>query len=451
MFNAELFSSGLERGKGREVGRHTGGGTMKFLDCILGLLLIISAIAFADGTWMDTTLVPPSLGFETPVRIYLPEGYDPGGTVDYPVIYWLHAWGVTHFSYSTYTKIALDSLISSQQIQPVIVVKPNGFCEPYDGCMWVNSLLYGDYEDYVVYDLVSFIDSTFCTVSDPEYRCIAGHSMGAAGSMRIALEHTDQYKAIASHSGFPDFQVLIPLFGSEAVAECPETEPPYTYDWGNGPYTDCLFLTSGGYSPNLSAPDSVDFLLDENGAVIDSVYALWELNNATSIVKLMPPPINLDIFFDCGSGDEWTGCYESNCSYADTLTALGIEYEFQSLPGVGHGMNLGRFIEEFLFLGEAMTGIAEGSSLPASVILEPAFPNPFTSSTTLSFELHEPGHATLQVFDLSGRLVETLIDGELQEGYHSVVFNAENYHSGVYLYRLQTISTVQTQRCVLIR
>ena len=423
---------------------------------LLIALTIIVSIAIADGTWMDTTLVPPSLGFETPVRIYLPEGYDPGGTIDYPVIYFLHGWcypgGQSGCNlYLSDTKDALDSLISSGQIQPVIVVKPNGSCEPYDGSYWANSVLYGDYEDYIVYDLVNFIDSTFCTIPDPEYRCIAGHSMGACASMRISLYHTDRYKASVSHSGYHDFQVAMLLYIPIVLNESPESAPPYTYDWGNGSATDGLFLGSGAYSPNLSAPDSVDFLLDENGAIIDSVYALWKLSNAPSIVKLMSLPIDLDIFFDCGTIDGWPGVYESNCSFADTLTVLGIEYEFQSLAGVGHDMNLSRFIEEFLFLGYSMTGIGETSELHAIASLESAFPNPFRSSTTLSFVLNEPGHAVLQIYDLSGRLIETLIDGDLQEGHHSVVFNAENYHSGIYLYRLQTGSVIQTQSCVLLR
>ncbi len=430
---------------------HTGGVTMKFFVCILGLLLIIPGIASAGGTWVDTTFVPPSLGVEKDVVIYLPEGYDPGGTIDYSVIYWLHGWGGSHTSYIAYTQNSLDSLISSEQIQPVIVVKPNGWCEPYEGSMWVNSELYGDYEDYVVFDLVDFVESSFCAISDPDFRCIAGHSMGAMGSMHLALSHTDRYKAVASNAGFQDIEVSLSLFLPEVLNECPETVPPYTYDWGNGLYTNATFLTSGAFSPNLSAPDSVDFILDENGAIIDSVFALWELFYPAHMVKEMSLPIDLDIFFDCGTDDGWIGCYESNCGYADTLTDLGIDHEFQSLTGIGHGMNLSRFIEEFLFLDEAMTGIAEGSLMPASLLLEPAFPNPFTTSTSLRFELCEPGHATLKVFDLSGRLVTTLIDGELQEGHHSVEFNAEDLHPGVYMYRLHTGSTVQTRRCMVLR
>ena len=421
---------------------------MKFL--IIPLFIVVS-ITLAGGTWLDTTLVPPALGFETPVRIYLPDGYDPGGTVNYPVIYWLNAWGGTQAQDSYLTLTALDSLISSGQIQPVIVVKPNGMCPPYNGCMWVNSILYGDYEDYVVFDLVNFIDSTFCTISDPEYRCIAGHSMGGLGSMRIALEYTDRYKAVASHAGFQDLQVGLDLFIPEAIMECPESEPPYTYDWGNGSYTNALFLYAGGCSPNLNAPDSVDFLLDENGAIIDSVWVLWELFNPVHIIKEIPLPVDLDIFFDCGDNDDWIGCYESNCGFADTLTALGIDHEFQSLPGVNHYMNLSRFIEEFLFLSEAMTGIEDRELSPSGILLRKVFPNPFTSSTTIQFDLSGAAHVSLQVYDVSGRMVESLADGELINGRHSVVLDKGDLVPGMYIIVLKTGTAVETRNCILLR
>lgn len=117
--------------------------------------------------------------------------------------------------------------ISSLQIQPVILVKPNGHCEPYDGSCWVNSELYGDYKDYVAIDLVDLIDSSFCTISDPEYRCIPGHSMGAHGSMRIALAHTDKYRAVASHAGFLDIHVSMTFWLPEVIEECPERQAFY--------------------------------------------------------------------------------------------------------------------------------------------------------------------------------------------------------------------------------
>jgi len=274
---------------------------------------------------------------------------------------------------------ALDSLISSGQIEPVIVIKPNGSCQPYGGSMWSNSILYGNYEDYVVYDLVNFMEENHQVCTEPWKRCIAGHSMGAYGSMDIALRHPDWYRAVASHAGGMDFSLVDDLILA-VLSESPETEPPYTYEWGNGFYTNFLFLTGGAYSPNLTSPDSVDFLIDEYGGVVDSVYSLYNLHNPAHMVKLLSPQPDLGIFFDCGEEDSMVGLYESNCNYSDTLASLGIPHVFQSLPGVGHSMNTSRFIQEFLFLDQQMTGIEGGPVLQAAVLQTPT-PNPFSSAT----------------------------------------------------------------------
>lgn len=416
----------------------------------LRAVLLLAGFSFAGGTWVDTSFVPPSLGFENQVRIYLPEGYDPQGSIDYPTIYWLHGWGGSHTSYSATVKYALDSLISSEQIVPVIMVKPHGSCPPYDGSMWANSILYGNYEDYVVYDLVDFMEQNYCVSIAPWKRCIAGHSMGAGGSMDIALRHPDRYRAVGSHAGPMDYSLVTEYLIPVVLSECPETEPPYSYEPGNGYYTDFLFMTGGAFSPNLSAPDSVNFLLDEYGEVVDSVYALYNLHNPAHMVKLLSPQPDMGIFLDCGENDDLVAVWLSNCAYSDTLSSLGIDHVFQSLPGIGHGMNTSRFIQELLFLDLQMTGI-EGCPLLQAAVLQTPTPNPFSSATAIRFELPASSPTRISVYDISGRLVATLMDGMITAGTHSVEFDGSGLVSGVYLVRLTSGSDCATAKVVLVR
>ena len=94
-------------------------------------------------------------------------------------------------------------------------------------------------------------------------------------------------------------------------------------------------------------------------------------------------------------------------------------------------------------------GIEEGissNSLGLSLI-----PNPFLVSLAINFETPLSGPVVLQIFDLSGRLVETLIAGDLQEGSHTFHFISDGYSPGVYLIRLQSSSMIKTKRCVLLR
>lgn len=89
--------------------------------------------------------------------------------------------------------------------------------------------------------------------------------------------------------------------------------------------------------------------------------------------------------------------------------------------------------------------------MPAWVTLHQPCPNPFPVSTTVSFELPQAADVRLDVYDFSGRLVETLVDQSMTAGEHSVVFDGSGMPSGVYLLRLQSGSGVATARVVLVR
>jgi len=97
--------------------------------------------------------------------------------------------------------------------------------------------------------------------------------------------------------------------------------------------------------------------------------------------------------------------------------------------------------------------------VPADFSLGQNYPNPFNPSTRISFTLPVSIHATLRVFDLSGKLVATLVDGELQAGVHEVEFNSSMVRigsssglaSGVYIYQLVAGSFQDTRKLVLMK
>lgn len=79
------------------------------------------------------------------------------------------------------------------------------------------------------------------------------------------------------------------------------------------------------------------------------------------------------------------------------------------------------------------------------------FPNPFRETTTISYEVPRPGDVTLEVFDLLGRKVATLVDGRVSAGSHRVTFEPGPLSGGVYLYRLKAGDAVRTGRMALVR
>ncbi|UCF07114.1 MAG: T9SS type A sorting domain-containing protein [bacterium] len=67
------------------------------------------------------------------------------------------------------------------------------------------------------------------------------------------------------------------------------------------------------------------------------------------------------------------------------------------------------------------------------------------------FGLPEPAHVRLDIFNVKGELVKTLVNGELGSGYHTYEWNAAGISSGIYFYRLLTNNFTETRKMILLR
>ncbi|MEX2190199.1 MAG: T9SS type A sorting domain-containing protein, partial [Bacteroidota bacterium] len=84
--------------------------------------------------------------------------------------------------------------------------------------------------------------------------------------------------------------------------------------------------------------------------------------------------------------------------------------------------------------------------------LEQNYPNPFNPTTTIEFTLPADGHVVLKVYDLAGREVATLVDGDRIAGvYQQVVFDASRLASGMYIARLQMNGMQLLRKMVLVK
>jgi hypothetical protein len=79
------------------------------------------------------------------------------------------------------------------------------------------------------------------------------------------------------------------------------------------------------------------------------------------------------------------------------------------------------------------------------------YPNPFNPTTVIKFEVPTEGFVNLKIFNSLGQEIALLINSRLSRGEHSFTWNATNYPSGIYFYRLQNNSFVETRKIVLIR
>ena len=98
-----------------------------------------------------------------------------------------------------------------------------------------------------------------------------------------------------------------------------------------------------------------------------------------------------------------------------------------------------------------INGLVEVEVLPESFGFDDAYPNPFNPVTTLSFKLPIDSKVTLQVYNLQGRLVESLVDENMQAGYHSITWNADQHSSGMYFVQMIAGEHISTQKLLLVK
>jgi hypothetical protein len=92
-----------------------------------------------------------------------------------------------------------------------------------------------------------------------------------------------------------------------------------------------------------------------------------------------------------------------------------------------------------------------GEQAPETFVLNQNYPNPFNPSTIIEFNLPKSIEVTLKIFNILGQEVETLVSDRLSSGSYKYIWDASNYASGVYLYRLQAGDYVKTLKMVLMK
>jgi hypothetical protein len=103
-------------------------------------------------------------------------------------------------------------------------------------------------------------------------------------------------------------------------------------------------------------------------------------------------------------------------------------------------------------LSEMVTFVAPSiSDLPHTFLLNQNYPNPFNPSTNIRYGLPHKSGVQLTVFNTLGQRVTQLVSGEQEAGYHEVHFDASGLSSGVYFYRLQAGTFVETRKLILLR
>ncbi|MCP4581863.1 MAG: T9SS type A sorting domain-containing protein [candidate division Zixibacteria bacterium] len=102
--------------------------------------------------------------------------------------------------------------------------------------------------------------------------------------------------------------------------------------------------------------------------------------------------------------------------------------------------------------GEEAVDIDESvASIPDKISISQNYPNPFNASTTIKYELPSQSHVTIEIYDIIGRKVRTLIERQQPPGYHQAIWQADDFSSGMYFYKLQAGDLIQTKKMLLLK
>ena len=199
------------------------------------LLFAIPFSNYGQYTVVDDQFYSYALDADHMVDVWLPPGYFDNPRLNYPVVYLLHS-AVNHLGqvnnhngYEDFLPI-LNQMTADGEIDPFIIVKPNGWAPPYAGSCWYNSALYGNFEDMVRIDLINYIESNYRVLKGQDYRYIMGHSMGGHAAWSMTIRFPELFGAVADIAGYKHMdlttQLLLPGFLAESGGATPYNYSP---------------------------------------------------------------------------------------------------------------------------------------------------------------------------------------------------------------------------------
>jgi enterochelin esterase family protein len=311
-----------------------------------------------------------------PVPVYLPPGYAQGQR-RYPVVYLLPGYSgrgpmlLNDTPFDETIQERLDRLIATGQVQPLIVVMPDCFTR-YGGSQYLNSSATGPYEDYLITELVPYIDQRYRTRAEAGYRAIAGKSSGGYGALVQAVRHPEVFDLLACHSGDmyfeycyqPDFPKFLNAAGRlgiqspQALAEFLANFSPKMHPKPAN-YFDLISVAAMAacYSPNPASPGGFDLPFDlTTGELRPEVWQRWLAHDPITLLREERHATALRhmklVYLDCGNQDEYALHYGARI-LSRRLGQLNIPHLYEEFDG-GHRNTQFRYDVSFKLMSQAM-------------------------------------------------------------------------------------------------
>ena len=307
------------------------------------------------GKSLEKTLTGESA--DRNVSIYLPPSYDTSSSKRYPVVYLLH--GITDTDEVWIRPWRQDDPwqsvqgimnrgIAENRFGEMIVVMPNEKTN-WGGSFYTNSVVTGNWEDFTVKDLVSYIDGKYRTLARTSSRGISGHSMGGYGAIKLGMKYPDVYSVVYG------INPAVLGWGQDLSPENPAftfllTKKPTTPEQVSegGLYAFGIVIVGQAFSPNPNrAPLYFDLpftLVGGKPQPSEPGYTRWSENMPLNMVDKYAANLKKlrGLRFDSGYEDEFKHIPPTSRALSAALTKAGIDHVFEEYNGDHRNRMMGR-------------------------------------------------------------------------------------------------------------
>ncbi|MCP4633592.1 MAG: T9SS type A sorting domain-containing protein [candidate division Zixibacteria bacterium] len=154
--------------------------------------------------------------------------------------------------------------------------------------------------------------------------------------------------------------------------------------------------------------------------------------------------VSEDIHDSIESGHGW-----ASLVFNDVL-ATGVCIQFNKVEGWSYPYIHYKVHEFEVYASSTYIG-SERDNLNCDYTIHGNYPNPFNALTVISYSLKYPANVSIDIYDILGRHVETLVNNKNKAGRHTIHWNASDYSSGVYFYKLTANDKILTKRMMLLK
>ena len=207
----------------------------------------------------------------------------------------------------------------------------------------------------------------------------------------------------------------------------------------------CMDYNVGPYTYNIDADDN-----------LFSQCPAYDVG-AVSFGLMAPDGTGIGYFAFSGETAGW----KKGIEFIDSGTPFDGLYCDNEQAGGTHyqegGWQANEFTSGTYFLGHdsitglIMSGVGVEETAPAAFSVDQNAPNPFNPATTISFSLAEAGNVAIEVYNVAGQKVDTIADGFMNAGSHSIVWDASDFSAGVYFYTVKSGGFSKTMKMTLLK